>query len=289
MIQNTIVRPEINVFIRTNEDVGMYIEKLICDICNITFNTKRKKPILKVSSVQQTAFTQDIENLAIKFSPREHLGNLNKEHDFKLHDGHLSVKTNISSCMVCPQIIGQTSAKRISKYLSIPEMKTHTDFKRHILQNSKEMLQEYLDNILYVNSTLWLLDFPNGVMYEIKANNILRKPSLNICENDLVVFTKPTLEDWTKSSNSCGIKKGNSSKVPIGEYQVNSKCCKFRFNLRNLINNGLISDVDVQTFTLGHRYNFARSPNVDANIVVVDVINVDTLVEQTAELSINKS
>ena len=133
--------------VKNTEQLGILVERAMCDIVNISFNTKRKYDALSEE------ITNDINETVgpmLKRMKLDHVGNLNKTYDFIdnndiLNPKTVSVKTIMSGNKICPQNIGQCSLNRLNTKLQL-DIKTKPEMKGYFLDNKRDMLQKYLVN-----------------------------------------------------------------------------------------------------------------------------------------------
>jgi hypothetical protein len=216
----------------TNETFGITCEKIICDINHILFPDQLKKRVV------ETRFTDQLHknlnhilktnNLKIK----KYSGDIDDRVDFVLVNGQtMSVKTNLNSDKICPQMIGQTTRKKFCSYFNIPSDSPEI-IKKWILNNHQKLLSNYFEHTFCCDYLLWI----NEKTAECK---LITRPNVVYFPN--VSFTR-SLNNWNES-NTLKIQLTEKSKpMTLGEFQFhrNRNCIKFRFNLLNLIK--LISD-----------------------------------------------
>ena len=94
-----LVSKILNYRARTTEETGIWVEKMICDILKIKFNTKRKYIVDKNNRNYPNKMKKDIEyalkNVLKKLKIVEHVGNRNEYNDFVTKSGDtVSLKTN---------------------------------------------------------------------------------------------------------------------------------------------------------------------------------------------------
>ena len=120
---------------RNNEELGIYIEKLFCLTNKIKFNTKRKR-FLKINYRNNFLLKKEIDNInkIFKIKIKKHIGNNNKNDFILTNNKSLSLKTCKTSNLICPQLIGQTTLKSLSKYFK-QSFKINNDFKKFIFNN----------------------------------------------------------------------------------------------------------------------------------------------------------
>ena len=103
---------------KNTEQLGILVEKSMCDIVGVPFNTKRKYNQLPDDIYDDISSTI---GPVLKRMKLKHIGNLNTDCDFldKTNNSKLSVKTIMSGNKICPQNIGQCSLLSLSKKLSL--------------------------------------------------------------------------------------------------------------------------------------------------------------------------
>jgi adenine-specific DNA-methyltransferase len=260
----------VNVICKNTEQLGILVERAMCDIVNIPFNTKRKYDALS------DEITNDINETVgpmLKRMKLDHVGNLNKTYDFidnndLLKPKTVSVKTIMSGNKICPQNIGQCSLNRLNTKLQL-DIKTKAEMKGYFLDNKKDMLQKYLVNCFCCDMTI-VYKFDKGCVYVINK----QKDEINIRFDDALCFsTSKTLSEWNESNtiyveNNAGgnVNNLNAARLSLGEFQIhnNRDCIKFRFNIETLvsmINNNYVSNLCVNVYNLKTRYNFTVEKN----------------------------
>ena len=182
--------------------------------------------------------------------PIRHVAEGQSPVDFLLSGNQtLSVKSNMREAgKMAPQNIGQPTSQTFWSRLPhlIPEgvsvgSLTYSDsarlFKSTALIRTPELLDEYWKNLFDCDFLIHVFD----VLDEF--DNLTKSPKVRLFskatgprwEDGSLTFTK-TLQDWNES---CTVKFNG---VAIGEFQVhnNRNCFKFRFNLKGLIQAGLL-------------------------------------------------
>ena len=235
--------------VKTNETVGMWCEKIICDLVNIRFNTKRSyinitEYPLKLKDDLYNTLNEFLDTLQIT----KHIGNKNENCDFKCKNTTLSLKTNTSNFKVCPAKIGQTTLQKLNKHFKTNL--TNKQFKEFIMSNTHNILTEYLIHSFTCDHLL-SIKFDTGKVYYLKS--VIEE--LEWLVNDYT-FTC-TLENWNES-NTVKIKIDDKF-VSLAEFQVhqNRNCIKCRFNFDTiilLIKSKFIKGVTLQEFDLKYKY-----------------------------------
>jgi adenine-specific DNA-methyltransferase len=256
------------VICKNTEQLGILVERAMCDIVNISFNTKRKYDALSEE------ITNDINETVgpmLKRMKLDHVGNLNKTYDFIdnndiLNPKTVSVKTIMSGNKICPQNIGQCSLNRLNTKLQL-DIKTKPEMKGYFLDNKRDMLQKYLVNCFCCDMTI-VYKFDKGCVY------VINKQQDEVRFDDALCFsTSKTLSEWNESNtiyvkNNAGtnVNNLNAARLSLGEFQIhnNRDCIKFRFNIETLvsmINNNYVSNLCVNVYNLKTRYNFTVEKN----------------------------
>lgn len=211
----------------TNETFGITCEKIICDINRVLFPEEMKNRVV------ETRFTSRLQkNLEQVFKSnritvQKYSGDSDDRVDFILTDGKtLSVKTNLQSDKICPQIIGQTTRKKFCNFFNLPTQ-SPDEIKKWIVENIDTLLTSYYKHTFCCDYLLWV----NEQTAECK---LIPKPKT--IHFSYLTFTR-TLENWNES-NTVKIQTSTHSKpTSLGEFQLhrNRNCIKFRFNLLTLI------------------------------------------------------
>lgn len=234
------------------EQLGILVERAMCDIVKIPFNTKRKYDSLPSDVVNDISETV---GPVLKKMKLQHVGNLNMTYDFLNSENNttVSVKTLMKGNRICPQNIGQCSLNSLSSKLGKNFDKIET-FKNYFMENKMEMLRNYLVNCFCCDMTM-IYKFDKGIVY------IIRRNSINDIKfkNELSLSTSKLLCDWNESNTVYNCLNGK--RLSIGELQIhkNRNCVKFRFNVDTLvemIKGGYIENLCVDVYNLKTKYCF---------------------------------
>ena len=248
------VKDVVNYTCKNTEQLGILVERSMCDIASIPFNTKRK-----YDSISKNV-TDDINNSIggiLKKMKLEHAGHLNTTYDFIRRDTNVdrtvSVKTIMSGNKICPQSIGQCSLTSLNKKLDL-QLDSKDEFKRYFFNNRRYLLEKYLANN-FCCDTLVIYKFQKGLVYIIEK---LDNPVLN---SKLQISTSKQIDNWNESNTIYISKETDEKKMSLGEMQIhnNRDCIKFRFNtdtLINLIESGFINNLNIFVYDLKSKYNF---------------------------------
>jgi hypothetical protein len=246
----------LNYICKTNEEVGMFTEKIVCDILKIKFNSKRD--YINEKSHYPFKLKSDIEKSLKPFFTtldiNEHVGHKNDYYDFKTNTNQtVSIKTNMSGNKICPQSIGQVSLNRFNEKTGMT-LKASSDYKSLILSDTKRMINLYLQH-LFCCDHLVSFKFDKGRVYYFKKENS-ETVSLNETHNIIFNFSKD-LTTWNESM-SMGIMINNTFK-PLCEFQIHNSrnCIKCRFNLDTvilMIQNNMLKNVSLELFDLKYKY-----------------------------------
>lgn len=259
MKSNNIIKNVLDYTCKNTEQLGIMIEKTLCNITNINFNTKRK--YVDIPEEIKDDINKTIGPV-VKKMKMTHVGHLNTEYDFTSDkDKSLSVKTIMSGNKICPQTIGQCSLKSFNNKMSM-NLCGKKEFKSFFLENKNRMLEKYLKNVFCCDKTL-VFKFQTGTIYIIE-----KMGDVSFKDNELCEFsTSRNMLDWNESNTvyyNCHVKES------LGEVQIhnNRDCIKFRFNINtliNMINRGDIINLNVKVYNLKNRYNFRidKMPKVE--------------------------
>jgi hypothetical protein len=255
----------LNYIINTTEELGMFTEKIICDILKIQFNSKRNyinadNYPFKLSQDLEMSLGNYLKSLRIK----EHLGHRNDYFDFiTIKRDSISIKTNISGNKICPQKIGQVSLEKFNEKTDF-NFKSVAEYKKNILKNTNKMIGAYLQHLFCCDLTL-SFKYDEAKVYCFQKEK-KEKVSLS---NSTFRFSK-TLQTWNNSI-SASIEIDNEFR-PLCEFQIHNSrnCIKCRFNLDTvimLIENGMIQGISVSELNLKHKYQI--------RVIRNDMIEVD--------------
>lgn len=255
---NKIIKNVINYTCKNTEQLGIMVEKELCNITKTKFNTKRKYIDMpeEISDDINATVGNELKKMKMK-----HVGNLNKEYDFiKNKNKTVSIKTIMSGNKICPQTIGQCSLKSLNKKMSL-NIIDKTGFKNFFLENKSKMIEEYLKGV-FCCDTMIIFKFQTGVIYVIeKTNDKLIEFGKDINNLDEMLMTSQDINSWKESNTVYYVSKNENKKESLGEIQIhnNRDCIKFRFNVNilvDMINRGDIKNLKVKVYNLKNRYNF---------------------------------
>lgn len=247
---NNIIRKVVNYTCKNTEQLGIMVEKELCNITKTKFNTKRKYIDMpeEISSDINKTVGSELKRMKIK-----HAGHLNKEYDFtKDKDKTISIKTIMSGNKICPQLIGQCSLKSFNNKMGLSII-DKLELKKFFLENKLMMIKEYLKG-LFCCDTMIIFKFQSGIVY------IIEKVVDNIeFKGEYVLETSKDISDWKESNTVYFVSK--NKKESLGEMQIhnNRDCIKFRFNVNilvDMINRGEIKNLKIKVYNLKNRYNF---------------------------------
>jgi hypothetical protein len=242
--------------VKSNEQTGMWTEKILCDILKIGFNSKRDYiNVTNYPSKLSKDLSITIIPILDKLQINKHVGNINESYDFLTVTGeHVSLKTNTNGFKVCPQTIGQTTLQKLNQYFNTEFNKEQ--FKEYIMANCVFVLNEYL-SFTFICKHLINIKYDTGKIY------YFYKESPPVLHNTEFEFTN-TLVTWNES-NTVKIKI-NDQFFSLAEFQIhnNRNCIKCRFNfdtIIKLINLGLIKGVTLEEFNLKYKYDIKTKLN----------------------------
>lgn len=243
--------------VKSNEQTGMWTEKIVCDILKIGFNSKRD--YINVTNYPfklSKDLSITIRPMLDKLQINKHVGNKNESYDFLTVTGeHVSLKTNTNCFKVCPQTIGQTTLQKLNQYFNTKCNKEQ--FKEYIMTNSFNILNEYL-KCTFICKHLINIKYDTGKIYYFYKYN-----THPLLYNADLEFNN-TLVTWNES-NTVKIKI-NDQFFSLAEFQIhnNRNCIKCRFNfdtIIKLINLGLIKGVTLEEYSLKYKYDIKTKLN----------------------------
>lgn len=232
------------------EEVGITTEKIICKIVNTVFKTKRGNTDENVYKEIENDIRMTIGDRLVRKGRWEHIGNENKDSDFRVSGRTISIKTNISGDKICPQRIGQQTLNTFNKYFK-ECIRTNDEFKVYFMNNIERLLEEYIRNVFICDETICIL-YNEGIIYEIT-----RETEIRIREG--ITRTTRSIEEWNESNT---IRREISNElVTIGEIQIhkNRNGLKFRFSLKGIlrmIKEGEIEGIRVIEHRMENKYIF---------------------------------
>lgn len=257
---NKIIKNVINYTCKNTEQLGIMVEKELCNITKTKFNTKRKYIDMpeEISDDINKTLGGDFKRMKMK-----HVGHLNKEYDFLKEKGRtVSIKTIMTGNKICPQTIGQCSLRSLNNKMSL-NIDNKLGFKKFFLKNKVEMIEHYL-KALFCCDTMVVFQFRSGIVYIIeKIGDVSIKFETNHSLEDIFTTSKD-IYSWKESNTIYFIsknKKNKDLKESLGEIQIhnNRDCIKFRFNVNvliDMINRGDIKNLKVKVYNLKNKYNF---------------------------------
>lgn len=258
---NKIIKNMINYTCKNTEQLGIMVEKELCNITKTKFNTKRKYIDMpeEISDDISKTLGGDFKRMKMK-----HVGHLNKEYDFLKEKGKtVSIKTIMTGNKICPQTIGQCSLRSLNNKMSL-NIDNKRSFKKFFLENKMEMIENYL-KALFCCDTMVVFKFRSGIVYIIeKTDDALIKFENKVNDNLNDMFTtSKDIYNWKESNTIYYLSKHKSKEIKesIGEIQIhnNRDCIKFRFNVNvliDMINRGDIKNLKVKVYNLKNKYNF---------------------------------
>lgn len=259
-----LVQKTLHYICRSNEEVGMWTERIISDIVKVKFNTSRKYIGLdNCPSHLKKDISHTLHGLLYGLRIEEHYGHKNNYYDFKTQtNGCVSVKTNMNGSKICPQTIGQTTLAKFSETTGY-KLQTSDDYKRLVLTDTQRILDMYL-GYLFCCDHMLSFKYDKGVVYHFEKTG---RERIEMTGDNQFLYTK-TLDTWNNSM-SLSVKYGESV-LPLAEFQVHStrNCIKCRFNLDTLIlliERGMIKNVSVYKHNLRYKYNIRVDKNYNSD------------------------
>lgn len=243
---------------RSNEEPGMWTERIVSDITNVKFHSKRKYINNENYPLHlKKDITLSLKPVFDQLKINQHFGHKNYYYDFKTDcDKSVSIKTNINGNKICPQTIGQTTLDKfneITKY----NFKDEESYKDAVLNDTQTIINLYL-NYLFCCENLLSFKYDKGSVYYFKkeyGNTVTMKGTQTF------YYTK-NKNTWDNSMTlSINI---NDIKRPLSEFQLHKtrNCIKCRFNLDTLvlmIQNGMLENITVEEYKLRYKYSIKVS------------------------------
>lgn len=245
--------------VKSNEQAGMWTEKILCDIIGINFNSKRD--YINLTNYPTNLFTDlsmTLGPILTRLQIVSHIGNNNQNTDFLTRTGqHVSLKINTIGFKVCPQTIGQTTLRKLNEHFNTEFDKQQ--FKEFVMTDPLSVLNEYLKNTFVCEHTVYI-KYNTGKVYYFHTTCV---PSLTECD---LAFTN-TLLDWNES-NTIKIEIDGMN-VPLAEFQIhnNRNCIKCRFNFETvikLIKSGKLCGVQIEDYDLEYKYDIKTRAGANA-------------------------
>ena len=253
---------------RSNAEMGMTIQKIVCDKYGITpcsqainqfeaaYNPVYKEPFERIID----ELFQKIGSLPVKcltYEPSDSDRRTVSPHNFLLKSGEtLSFRTNIKGDKIAPRTVGQAGLATFNDHFHEIIGKTVEDkqeIKRAVIHKIDKMLPVFVDCFFVSDYTVWLQWENNAISYTIIDNK--KMVDINY-ELNQFSFTRG-LDDWSESTT---LKYHNHS---LAEIQVHkNRTFKFRFVMGTLIT--LLKEESKNNETLG----------ITAEKVICDIFNL---------------
>ena len=226
--------------INNNAQIGMTLQKLICDKYGIVPNQWANAQF-EASYNKSFAdyFNPIIDGIFLKiglkpiecltFSPSSKARETLSPHNFLLEGNKtLSIRTNKSGDKVAPRVVGQCGIERFNEHFGAIANKTITDkqeIKEVVFNNIHLMLPIFIDYLFISDYTVWIHTTGNKIEFQIIDSNRIVNIEL---ERNCFSFTKD-LTSWNESTT---VKyKGRS----LAEIQIHKhRTFKFRFIMSEL-------------------------------------------------------
>jgi len=248
-----LINTTLSYITRTTEDVGMWTEKIICDILKIKFNTKRSYITTNNYPIKLKKDIFSIKHILLPLNISEHLGNKNEYYDFKTINGEtVSLKTNINGSKICPQFLGQTTLQRFNEKTGY-KLQNQLEYKSLVLNDTTKIVNLYL-SYLFCCEHLLSFKFDQGKIYYFK-----KTANVSFSKNHTIIFkASKELSNWNNSMSLSIII--NEKLYQLCEFQIHQSrnCIQCRFNLDTivlLVLKRIIENVNVKSFDLQYKYN----------------------------------
>jgi len=206
-----------SIFVNNTESIGLWVEKVICDISGIKFTSSDKRAYVENVSIHNCEeFINSMKTAIRDLKIKKHMGCINAVYDFILEgEETLSVKSNISSDKICPPGVGQTTLNKLG-------FENNQQFKNWVISRPHEAFKKYYDS-MNVNHHNIYVNFKDGYILYYKRHLL----------NDAVLGTFSFTRDADAWKESCTMKLDGKS---VAEFQVhgNRNCVKCRINMNPL-------------------------------------------------------
>lgn len=230
------------------EQVGISAEVAIADLTDVAIDSAyRSRGRAELIRHMTPLIARELGNIP---KPIKHIAEDQNPIDFLLEGGKtLSVKSNMRAAgMVAPQNIGQPTSSTFWSRMphlvpagldisSLSYAESASMFKQVALNNASVLLAEYWRNLFDCDYLIYICNVLD------RNDNLTNSPTVSLYEKSHSPLWDPRRISFTKDLNnwneSCTVKYASFS---IGEFQIhnNRNCFKFRFNLKGLIQAGLL-------------------------------------------------
>lgn len=259
-----LVTKTLHYICRSNEEPGMWTERIVSDIANVKFLSKRKY----ITTENYPLHLKKDISLSLKpvfdqLKINQHFGHKNYYYDFKTEcDKSVSIKTNINGNKICPQTIGQTTLDKFNE-ITKKNFVNEEAYKDAVLNDTQNIINLYL-NYLFCCENLLSFKYDKGSVYYFKKN--VSDASVTMKEPQTFYYTKDK-NTWNNSMTlSINI---NDIVRPLCEFQLHKtrNCIKCRFNLDSLvlmIQNDILQNINVEEYKLRYKYNIKVSKELES-------------------------
>lgn len=241
------------------EELGIMMEKMICGVCNIQFNSRRKAEGGYTDVPQDVVndITLALKRLTARMRVQSHVGHENTAADFLTSTQKtVSIKTIMTGDRICPHNIGQCTFRSFCRLHSIQPRRYMV--KKFICRHTHMLVNQYIEHA-FACDYLIVCHFAKNTVYCLRK--ISQIPTL-VLPSDCSLYTKRSALSW-KNYNSV-VYNSNGRTAVIGSIEIDGsgKRVKFRFILRRLIelvNSGAVTNVHIDEYKLRNKYKLRVS------------------------------
>lgn len=255
-----------------NADLGITIQKFICDYFNISIPKEAKEQFLSnyneeyiqklnIKNVIVSAFDElgVIPKECVTYTASENAGEKYNPNNFILMNTKtLSIRTSKSGDKIAPRVVGQAGIETFNYYFNQfadKNIQDKKEIKSVVFTNIHKMLPIFFDYLFISDFTIWFqYTSDNQLSYTIFDRNQFLDLEL---DRSNFTFTR-NLENWTESTT---LKYKDKS---IAEIQIHkNRTFKFRFIMKSVID--LLKTISLNTETFG----------MTAEKTICDIFNLD--------------
>lgn len=238
-----------------NARLGFTFQAMVCNKYDIIPETERA--IKTFNSAYDSSLEKDIEILINKIFDslnlfpvecttfkKSNFGNRDVPYNFVLSDNStLSIRTNLTSCMVAPREVGQAGYEKLNKYFGQvygSKIETQDDIKKLFLNSVDKVLPVFFDFLFDADYIVWIYLEDTQYKYKIIKGDL----GINIdFTRENFSFTRED-DNWIESTTL------KYKKISIAEIQIHkNRTFKLRFRMKNIL--PFVIEKQVNNETLG--------------------------------------
>lgn len=222
IIQNQMESIQIVPSTKTTETFGMSCEVALCEMFNIPHSIIESR----ISKNDVKEIRSLLEKEGLGFRLLKHIGKQNKVDFVTTNNETVSVKTNTSGYKVCPQVIGQTTKKKICEFFHMEDL-SNDEIKEFIYENIDKIIVKYLEHLFCCDILIWIGKDKKGrqTMKTFRQKEMLEK--YGNMKDVHFTWTRP-LDKWNESNTL----KANGKTIAEFQIHTHRNSIKMRFDLK---------------------------------------------------------